>query len=143
MKINEVSVSYEKDIVGKVTGIQTAVNYCKNIPEFNNRMEYQEVFAAIYLDHALNILCHQIISIGSINCTIADIRIIMSTALKTLATNLIICHNHPSGNTKPSEMDISLTKKVKGAAEFFDINLVDHIILTKDSYRSLKNDNFF
>ena len=140
MKVNEVKVKYNKQILTKISSVQSAVDYCKAIPEFENRMQYQEVFAAIYLDYNNNIMCHQIISIGAINQTIADIRIIMSTALKTLATSIIICHNHPSGNLKASHADINLTNKVKDAANFFDITLIDHIILTKDSYLSFSNE---
>jgi DNA repair protein RadC len=136
MKVNEVKVQYSKKIVGNVSNSHSAANYCKSIPEFENRMEYQEVFAAIYIDTGNNILCHQIIGIGSISGAMADIRIIMSTALKTLATSIIICHNHPSGNLIASTADINLTKKVKEAANFFDIKLIDHIILTKEPYYS-------
>ncbi len=136
MKVNEVKVQYSKKIVGKVSNSQTAVDYCKSIPEFENRMEYQEVFAAIYIDHANNILCHQIIGIGAIAGAIADIRIIMSTALKTLSSKIILCHNHPSGNLKPSDADINLTKQIKKAALLFQIEVIDHIILTKESYYS-------
>lgn len=139
MKVNEVKVKYNKQILTKISSVDSAVQYCKAIPEFENRMQYQEVFAAIYLDNNNNIMCHQIISIGAINATIADIRIIMSTALKTLATSIIICHNHPSGNLIASTADINLTKKVKEAANFFDITLIDHIILTKESYSSFSN----
>ena len=136
MKVNEVKVQYSKKIVGKVSNSQTAVDYCKNIPEFINRMEYQEVFAAIYIDYGNNILCHQIIGIGAIAGAIADIRIIVSTALKTLSTYIILCHNHPSGNLKPSDADIKLTNKIKEAAQLFEIQVIDHIILTKESYYS-------
>lgn len=58
MKVNEVKVQYSKKIVGKVSNVQSAVDYCKSIPEFENRMEYQEVFAVVYVDNGLNILCH-------------------------------------------------------------------------------------
>jgi DNA repair protein RadC len=136
MKVNEVKVQYSKKIVGKVPNVQSAVDYCKSIPEFENRMEYQEVFAAVYIDTGNNILCHQIIGIGSISGAMADIRIIMSTALKTLATKILLCHNHPSGNLKPSDADIKLTKEIKNAALFFNIQVIDHIILSKESYYS-------
>jgi DNA repair protein RadC len=136
MKVNEVKVQYSKKIIGKVSNSQSAVDYCKSIPEFENRMEYQEVFAAVYIDTGNNILCHQIIGIGSISAAMADIRIIMSTALKTLATNILLVHNHPSGNLKPSDADIKLTKEIKNAALFFKIEVIDHIILTKESYYS-------
>ena len=139
MKVNEVKVTYSKKIVGKVSNVQSAVDYCKSIPEFENRMEYQEVFAVVYVDNGLNILCHQIIGIGAISAAMTDIRIIMSTALKTLSTQMILCHNHPSGNLKPSDGDIKLTKEIKNAASFFQITVIDHIILTKESYYSFAN----
>jgi DNA repair protein RadC len=60
----------------------------------------------------------------------------MSTALKTLTTKILLCHNHPSGNLKPSDADIKLTKEIKNAALFFNIQVIDHIILTKESYYS-------
>jgi DNA repair protein RadC len=102
--------------------------------------EYQEVFAVVYLDYANNIICHQIIGMGAINATMADIRIIFSTALKTLATNLILCHNHPSGALKASNADMDLTKRVKDAGKLFDINVLDHIILTKERHLSFADD---
>lgn len=141
MKVNEVKVSYKKGAFGKVSNSLNAVDYCRSIPEFENRMEYQEVFAAIYLDNSNNILCHQIIGMGAINATMADIRIIFSTALKTLSTSLILCHNHPSGALLESKADIDLTKKVKEAGKLFDIQVLDHIILTKDSYMSFADQN--
>jgi DNA repair protein RadC len=140
MKVNEVKVQYSKKIVGKVSNVQSAVDYCKSIAEFENRMEYQEVFAAVYIDTGNNILCHQIIGIGAISAAMADIRIIISTALKTLATKIILCHNHPSGNLKASNADIKLTKEIKNAALFFNIEVIDHIILTKESYYSFADD---
>jgi len=139
MIINEVTINYEKKIVGKISGIETAVEYLKNIPEFENRMEYQEVFAAVYLDVNMNVLCHQVISIGAINQTIVDIRIIMSTALKTLATNIILAHNHPSGNLEASTQDKEITKKIIAAADLFNIKILDHIILTRKSYFSFSD----
>jgi DNA repair protein RadC len=140
MKVNEVKVSYKKALFGNVSNSGNAVDYCRSIPEFENRMQYQEVFAVVYLDYANNIICHQIIGMGAINATMADIRIIFSTALKTLATNLILCHNHPSGALKASNADMDLTKRVKDAGKLFDINVLDHIILTKERHLSFADD---
>lgn len=140
MIINEVSISYDKNFLCKISGILDAVDYCKSIPEFETRMEYQEVFAAVYLDTANNILCHQIISMGGINATVVDLRMIMATALKTLSTSIILCHNHPSGTLSPSAADVKLTNRIKQASQLFDIQVVDHIILTKNSFFSFSND---
>lgn len=136
MEVNEVSIKYEKNFLGVVKNSIDVVNYCRSIPEMDNRIEYQEVFITVYLDNGNNILCHQVISMGSINATVVDLRIIFSTALKTLSNNIIVCHNHPSGKLVASNADIKLNKKIKEAGELFEINLVDSLIITRESYYS-------
>jgi DNA repair protein RadC len=106
----------------------------------DNRIEYQEVFITVYLDNGYNILCHQVISMGSIKATVVDLRIIFSTALKTLSNNIIVCHNHPSGKLVASNADRELNKKIKQAGELFEINLVDSLIITRESYYSFADD---
>ena len=140
MKVNEVKVSYKKGVFGNVSNSINAADYCRSIPEFENRMEYQEVFAAVYLDNANNILCHQIIGMGNITGALVDIRIIFSTALKTLCSSLVLCHNHPSGSLKVSKADFDITNKVKEAGKLFDIQVLDHIILTKNAYMSFADE---
>ncbi len=80
------------------------------------------------------------LSKGGITGTIADARLILSVALKTLATGLILAHNHPSGNLKPSEVDIGLTKKIKQSAKLMGIELLDHIIISNEGYFSFIDD---
>ncbi len=140
MEVNEVSIKYEKNFLGVVKNSIDVVNYCRSIPEMDNRIEYQEVFITVYLDNGNNILCHQVISMGSINATVVDLRIIFSTALKTLSNNIIVCHNHPSGKLVASNADIKLNKKIKEAGELFEINLVDSLIITRESYYSFADD---
>ena len=76
------------------------------------------------------------VSKGGISSTIVEIRHILYIALKTNSTGIILAHNHPSGNLKPSSTDINLTRKIKSACEIMDLKLQDHIILTKDNYYS-------
>jgi len=140
MEVNEVSVKYEKNFLGVVKNSIDVVNYCRSIPEMDNRIEYQEVFITVYLDNGHNILCHQVISMGSINATVVDLRIIFSTALKTLSNNIIVCHNHPSGKLVASNADRELNKKIKQAGELFEIKLVDSLIITRESYYSFADD---
>jgi len=140
MEVNEVSVKYEKNFLGVVKNSIDVVNYCRSIPEMDNRIEYQEVFITVYLDNGHNILCHQVISMGSINATVVDLRIIFSTALKTLSNNIIVCHNHPSGKLVASNSDRELNKKIKQAGELFEINLLDSLIITRESYYSFADD---
>ena len=72
--------------------------------------------------------------------TIADVRLILSIALKTLATGIILAHNHPSGNLTPSEADKLITNKIKQAAKMMDIKVLDHLILSNDGYYSFTDE---
>jgi DNA repair protein RadC len=95
-----------------------------------------EVFAILYLNRANRVNHFEIVSKGGINGTIADPRIILKKALEEDATALVLCHNHPSGNLKPSKADEALTLKLKQAASYFDIMVTDHIIVSEDGYYS-------
>lgn len=95
-----------------------------------------EQFWAVYLNNANKVLSQQKISEGGMTATIVDIRLILKRALELNATALVLCHNHPSGALNPSEADVSLTEKVKKAAKLMDIQLLDHIIVTDQSYFS-------
>lgn len=101
---------------------------------------HHEEFWAIYLNRNNSIIHYAKIGQGGISATIADIRIILKTAIEQLASGIIICHNHPSGNIKPSESDISLTNRIKEAAKLLEINLLDHIIFTDKSYFSFADE---
>lgn len=81
------------------------------------------------------------ISIGGVSGTIADPKIIFKHALEELASSILLVHNHPSGNLKPSEQDIRLTKKLKEAAMFLDIALIDHLIFTDTGYYSFAEES--
>jgi len=80
------------------------------------------------------------ISQGGITGTVVDPRLVAKYALESLAPIVILAHNHPSGNLSPSSADKSLTDKIKNGLKLLDINLVDHIILTKESYFSLADE---
>lgn len=95
-----------------------------------------EEFWVIFLNRSNKILSRQRISQGGISGTITDVRLIMKTGIELLASSIIICHNHPSGNLEPSEADIRITGKIKDASSYFDISLLDHIIVTGSGYYS-------
>jgi len=82
----------------------------------------------------------EIISEGGITDTIADPRIILKKALEEDATSIILCHNHPSGSIKPSRADEELTNKIKEAARYFDIKVLDHVIVSEDGYYSFADE---
>lgn len=98
--------------------------------------EHREVFVVVFLNRANRINGHHIVSTGGITGTVADPRVILKKALEENATGIILSHNHPSGNINPSREDISLTKKIKEAAGYLDITVLDHIIIGNDKYYS-------
>jgi DNA repair protein RadC len=95
-----------------------------------------EVFAVVYLNKSNKINHFEIISTGGVSGTIADPRIIFSKALDVKATALILCHNHPSGNLKPSRQDEELTQKLRKGGEVMEIKVLDHIIVSDEGYYS-------
>jgi DNA repair protein RadC len=99
-----------------------------------------EVFAVLFLNRANRIRHFEIISSGGMTGTVADPRIILKKALEEEAVSIILCHNHPSGNLKPSRADEELTKKIQQATKFFDIMLLDHIIVSTDGYFSFADE---
>ena len=99
-----------------------------------------EVFAVLFLNRSNKINHFQIISEGGITGTVADPRIILKKALEEDAVSLILCHNHPSGSLKPSKADEELTLKIKEAAKYFDIKVLDHLIVSDDGYYSFADE---
>ncbi len=89
-----------------------------------------EEFWVLFLNRANKVIDQAKITQGGITGTIFDIKLIMKSAIEKLASSIIVCHNHPSGNPKPSEQDIKITQKLKEASQLFEIALLDHIIIT-------------
>jgi DNA repair protein RadC len=100
----------------------------------------REVFAVVFLNRSNKINHYEIISEGGITGTVADPRIILKKALEHNAVSIVLCHNHPSGNLKPSRQDQELTAKIKEAANYFDIKVMDHIIVSEEGYYSFADD---
>jgi len=130
---SEIQVSYyPKKVVGtKITCSEDAYSVLKEFYP-TETIGLQERFVVAYLNRAHDVIGVYEASVGSMTCTIVDIRIILSVALKIAATNLIISHNHPSGNLTPSGLDKDLTNKIKEAGKLIDITVLDHIILSHD-----------
>jgi len=100
----------------------------------------REVFAVLFLNRANKINHFEIISEGGITGTVADPRIILKKALEEDAVNIVLAHNHPSGSLKPSRADEELTNKIKEAAKYFDIKVLDHIIISDLGYYSFADE---
>jgi DNA repair protein RadC len=99
-----------------------------------------EVFAVLFLNRANKINHFEVVSEGGITGTVADPRIILKKALEEDAVSLILCHNHPSGSLQPSRADEELTLKIKEAAKFFDIKVLDHLIVSEEGYFSFADE---
>ena len=120
----------------KINNSKEIAVYLKTIlKDFN-----YEVFVALFLNRSHKIISYEIISKGGISGTVADPIIILKKALDAGASSLIICHNHPSGNLQPSQQDDLLTQKIKSAALYFDIKLLDHIIVSEEGYYSFADE---
>lgn len=104
------------------------------------KLEMVEEFKVIFLNRANRILGVMDVSSGGITGTVADPRIILAAAVKSCAVNLILAHNHPSGNLKPSRADEQLTTKIKEAAKFLDMTVLDHVIISSEGYYSFADE---
>ncbi|HXL55361.1 MAG TPA: DNA repair protein RadC [Chitinophagaceae bacterium] len=119
------------------------VLHSKDIADFlRAKLQHKkhEVFAVIFLNRSNKINHYEIVSEGGITGTVADPRIIIKKALAHDAVNIILCHNHPSGSVKPSRQDEELTAKIRDAAKYFDIKVMDHIIVSEEGYYSFADE---
>lgn len=99
-----------------------------------------EQFWVIFLNNAMKVISKQNFFKGGVTNVIADAKLIFKAAVEHLATGIILVHNHPSGNLKPSHSDIVLTEKIKEAGKLFDIMLADHLIIADRNYLSFRDE---
>lgn len=136
--VPEIKLTYSSDSSLpnlKITKSQDAEIFLREIYE-TDTIELHEQFIVLYLNRANRIIGYNRHSKGGLTGTVADLRIIFSAALKSLATGIIVSHNHPSGNLNPSDADIRLTNRINETGKIIDIPLLDHIILTKEGFYS-------
>lgn len=100
-----------------------------------------EEFWVLYLNNSNNVIFKKQLSKGGITGTIVDTRLMFNKAVELLATGIILCHNHPSGNLKPSQADKNITNKIKKAGEILDIKILDHLIITEKDYFSFSDNS--
>lgn len=106
-----------------------------------DKIGMQEQFIVIYMNRNNRVIGCSNMFLGGISGVVADVRIIVSAALKLLASGVVISHNHPSGNLEPSKEDRQTTVKLRDALELFDIKLLDHVLVSPDfRYFSFTNE---
>lgn len=103
-------------------------------------MELLEEAKVIYLNRGNRVLGAFALSRGGLSNTVVDVKLVILAGLRLHCSYICLCHNHPSGSTKPSKNDEYLTNQINMAAGFFNIKLLDHIILTKDGYLSMSDE---
>ena len=131
-KVNEIQVSYKEKIsLSKSEAIKSSADAGKLLFDTwdKNTIGLQESFKVVLLNNSNKIKGIYQLSSGGITGTLVDIRILFAVILKTLSVGVILSHCHPSGKLKPSEADKQLTEKIKKAAAFFDVKILDHLII--------------
>ena len=136
--LSAITIKYNRNVkysdMDSVTSSNDAAKILRDA--WSDKMDHVEEFLVLCLNRANKVLGLSKISSGGTSGCIADPKVIFQIALKSNASNIIVSHNHPSGNTKPSNSDIKLTEKLKAAGEHLDIPLLDHIILTSEGFFS-------
>lgn len=131
-QVAEVKISYQNKVPIKELPIVNSSGRAEKVfrENWSNDIELLEEFNVIFLNRANFVKGFLRVSRGGITGTVADPKIIFATALKVLASSLIVAHNHPSSCLKPSNQDIELTKKLKLAGQLLEIQVIDHLILS-------------
>jgi DNA repair protein RadC len=140
-KVSEIQVAYHPCKMSE-TSLTTSSDVIEVIRTIWDEriIEMQEEVKVIFLNSSNAVIGFYNLSKGGITNSLVDIRLILSVALKCLATGMILVHNHPSGNLKPSNADLLIVKKLKTACKLFDIALLDSIIITKEHYMSFNDE---
>jgi DNA repair protein RadC len=101
-----------------------------------------EEFWILFLNRSNRVINRMKLSQGGVSGTVTDVRLVMKNAVECLASGIIVCHNHPSGNLSPSESDSKITQKIKEAGNLLDIQLLDHLIISDKDYYSFADNGF-
>jgi len=142
-QVAEIQLSYKSNVKPslrpKISSSRDAHEVLKRVWN-DSVIELCEQFKVIFTNRANKVLGVFEVSTGGIAGTVADPKLIFVAALKAGATGLILSHNHPSGNLTPSHADIELTRKIKQGGQLLEIQLLDHIIITSESYYSFADE---
>ena len=142
--LSEVSINYtprvKPSLLPKISTSQEALTCFRSI--WSNKISYLEEAYILLLSRANKVLGFSQLSLGGTAGTIVDIKVIFQIALKANAHAIVLAHNHPSGNLKPSEADVKITKEIKKSGKFLGIQLLDHLILTEEGFYSFADEGF-
>ena len=137
----EIEIKYSTRVKpSEMQKVVTSTDAYEVLKQIYPSLEHREYFYMLCLNRNNKVLGYSLISMGGLSGTVVDVRIIFQTALKASASSVILSHNHPSGNLIPSEADKDITKKIKEAGRFLDIPVLDHLILTPESFLSFADE---
>lgn len=142
-KVAEVELIYKSKVkASERPVIRSSNDTCNVLRQIwdKNKIELFEEFKVLLLNQGNKVIGVYDVSKGGITGTVADPRLILATAIKALAVSIILSHNHPSGNLKPSRADEEITVKINEAAKYHDIKVLDHIIITAEHYYSFADE---
>jgi len=135
--IAEVTLSYKPTLL-KLENLPAGISMTNSRQLFDvlfnywdqSQIGYRESFKVVLMNRSNMILGILNVSEGGHSATVVDAKMIIQAAILSHACSIVLAHNHPSGNTRPSEADIKLTSKIKQGADYFDISVLDHFIIT-------------
>jgi len=144
MQVAEIELIYKSKVKAserpKVTTSADAYHLFKQNWDVN-KIEFVEQFKVLFLNRANKVLGIFELSTGGVTGTVADPKLVFTAAFKLNACNIILCHNHPSGNIKPSAADENLTRKIKEAGKYLDLPVIDHLIISgEENYYSFADE---
>ncbi len=135
MAAMELSRRKRNEDAGKVAFIRSSMEAYEHMKPYLLDLSHEE-FWIVCLNRRMEAVKTVRISSGGVSGTWVDSRIVFRHALQNLSNSILLCHNHPSGNVKPSDQDFALTQKIKSAAAYLDISVADHLIFTDNGYYS-------
>ncbi len=142
-QVAEILLSYKSSVLPSLRPkITSSRNVYKILTENwdQNKIEFVEQFKVLLLNRANKVLGIFEVSSGGVSGTVADPKLIFAAAIKGNASGIILSHNHPSGNLQPSQSDIDLTRKIKEGGKVLEVQLLDHVIITNESYYSFADE---
>lgn len=132
----ELKLSYhrtsEKPSLGTIKNSRDCYEILNRVFD-HDLIEAREEFVILYLNRSNRVIGYYKAFQGGVTSVVCDPKLILSMALKSLASSIVLAHNHPSGKLIPSDQDIRLTQRVKQAGQHVDVELLDHLILTADN----------
>ena len=140
--VSEICLKYESKVKDRaqIKDSASSEKIFRSIERYNANMQMFECFYCMFLNRANKVLSVMLISEGGTSGTVVDVKKILMPAILQNCSCIIVSHNHPSGNNKPSQTDIDLTKKIEQVAKLIDVKLLDHLILTETSYYSFADE---